>query len=254
MSVGGRLVETRQRAKSIEVPAHAIPGNGARRTNRISDVISGNGKEPPGKVEQVKVTRPNMRTVQIRIVGTAPYLQCAFSQKAMQKIKAKQEAGDIETVGKRPRRPRRDFDADYKGAMHKLPGGECGIPASAFRSAAISACRLVGFKMTIAKLSIFVPPDGFDVVDATPLIKIVGKPERHEMMGRNADGSPDIRVRAIFMKWSATIPVRFDADQFQLVDVINLFMRIGEQVGIGEGRHDSKNSAGLGFGTFEVVQ
>jgi len=35
-------------------------------------------------------------------------------------------------------------------------------------------------------------------------------------------------------------------------DVVNLIARVGMQVGIGEGRPDSKASAGLGFGLFEI--
>jgi hypothetical protein len=35
-------------------------------------------------------------------------------------------------------------------------------------------------------------------------------------------------------------------------DIVNLLARMGEQVGIGEGRADSRNSAGLGFGAFKV--
>ena len=36
-------------------------------------------------------------------------------------------------------------------------------------------------------------------------------------------------------------------------DVVNLIARVGIQVGIGEGRPDSKMSAGLGYGLFELV-
>lgn len=245
MSVGGRLVERSQRARNIPVPVGAVAGNGA--------AVAVEESTPP-KVVKLTITPPNMRTVQVRIVGTAPYLQCAFPEKAKQKIMDKQSKGDAATVGKRAQRPPRDYDSDYRGSMHRFPDGSCGIPANAFRAAAISACRLVGFKMTLAKLAIFVEADGFDAVDSTPLVKIEGKPERHEMMGRNADGTPDVRVRAIYKTWSASVRVTFDADQFQLVDVVNLFMRIGAQVGIGEGRPDSKNSAGMGFGLFSVQE
>jgi ribosomal protein S17 len=41
-------------------------------------------------------------------------------------------------------------------------------------------------------------------------------------------------------------------DQFKVQDVANLLSRVGEQVGICEGRPDSKNSAGMGWGTFQV--
>jgi hypothetical protein len=51
---------------------------------------------------------------------------------------------------------------------------------------------------------------------------------------------------------AAVLNIRYDADQFSATDVMNLIARVGMQVGIGEGRPDSKQSAGMGFGTFEV--
>jgi hypothetical protein len=39
---------------------------------------------------------------------------------------------------------------------------------------------------------------------------------------------------------------------FSLDDISNLLMRVGLQVGLGEGRPDSKKSAGMGWGTFEI--
>jgi hypothetical protein len=57
----------------------------------------------------------------------------------------------------------------------------------------------------------------------------------------------------MWREWSATLRIQFDADQFQTSDVANLLARAGLQVGIGEGRPDSKKSAGMGFGQFEVV-
>jgi hypothetical protein len=52
--------------------------------------------------------------------------------------------------------------------------------------------------------------------------------------------------------WSADITLRWDADQLTLVDVANLLDRAGLQVGIGEGRADSKKSTGMGWGSFKV--
>ena len=202
------------------------------------------------KREVVTITAPKMRTIPIRIVGTAPYLQCRFPQKAMLQMMGKQAAGDQN--GKRAKRTARDFDADYQGSMHRISDKVYGIPAAAFRAACISACRLVGFKMTIAKLSVFIESDGYDMLDKTPLVIINGTPEKHTMIGRNDNGGADIRVRAIYPEWSATVRVTFDEDQFKLVDVVNLFTRVGAQIGIGEGRPDSKNSAGMGMGTFRI--
>lgn len=202
--------------------------------------------------ESVTVIKaPDLRTAIFNISGTAPYVQARFSEKAMHGMMSKMTAGPS-AKGKKVREAR-DFDADYKNAMHKSVEGWYGIPAGAFRQAMISACRLVGFKMTLAKLSVFVTADGFDAVDGVPLVKLEGTPERIDMAVRNATGVADIRIRPMWRKWSAVVAVKYDADQFTKEDVANLMNRVGQQVGIGEGRPDSRDSAGLGWGTFELV-
>jgi hypothetical protein len=205
-----------------------------------------------GRAETTVVIRPpNFQQAEFRIRGTAPYMQHRFSQKAREMIRAKQAAGQQA----RSRRPReaRDFDADYEAARYRMVDGRNGIPSPSFRNAMISACRTVGFKMTLAKLSIFTVADGLDAVDGTPLVAIEGEPERDERMARNETGVIDIRVRPLWREWAATVRFRWDADQFSAADVANLLARAGGQVGIGEGRPDSPNSAGIEFGTFEIV-
>jgi len=203
------------------------------------------------KREQIQIPPANMRTTTFVLVGTAPYVQNRFSKKAQ--IMAGQEAGS--TKGSKKPRAKRDFEKDYEEAKHVSREGWCGIPAPAFRNAAISACRLVGYKMTLAKLSLFIVPDGFDKEDDMPLVKITkGKPHRHDAHARNANGSIDIRARPMWREWEATLQVQYDADQFTLTDIANLINRVGLQVGIGEGRHDSKESAGLGWGTFTILE
>jgi hypothetical protein len=39
-----------------------------------------------------------------------------------------------------------------------------------------------------------------------------------------------------------------------MTDMFNLISRVGEQVGIGAGRPDSKMSAGQGWGTFRLIK
>lgn len=200
--------------------------------------------------EQVTIKAPDIRTVVFSIKGTAPYVQCRFSEKAKQAMMTKMALG---SQAKNSRaRVARDFDQDYKAAMHVSTEGWIGIPAGAFRNGMISACRLVGFKMTLAKLSVFVKADGFDKDDGLPLVRLEGTPKRIDSATRNANNSTDIRVRAIWREWSAKVAVTYDADQFSQTDVANLMHRVGAQVGIGEGRPDSRDSAGLGWGTFEL--
>ena len=118
------------------------------------------------------------------------------------------------------------------------------MPCSAFRNALISACRTAGFVMTRAKLALFVEADGYDE-DGTPLVYFTkGEPHKHIGYARNQTGVADIRSRPMWNPgWEATVRVRFDGDMFTPTDVANLMVRVGQQVGIGEGRPDSKQSA-----------
>lgn len=202
------------------------------------------------KVETITVSPPNIQAIQVRLIGNAPYMQARFSQKAMSAMMAKMD-GSVKK-GTRTREAR-DFDADMQNAMHISTDGWVGVPASSIRAALISACRLVDFKMTIGKLSLFVQADGLDKVDGQPLIKLFGTPERNDMAVRLATGVFDIRVRPMWRAWYVEPTISFDGDQFSTEDVLNLLRRVGLQVGLGEGRPDSRKSTGLGFGTFDVA-
>lgn len=197
----------------------------------------------------VTIKPANIQTAVFNIKGTAPLVQARFSKKGELMMKM---AEGSSAKNKRERKAR-DYEQEMKDAMHISTEGWQGLPAPAFRSAMISACRLVGFKMTLAKLSVFVEHDGIDVMDGQPLIKFVGEPTLNTMHTRNATGVVDVRARPMWKEWSASVRIKYDADQFTVTDVTNLMQRVGMQVGIGEGRPDSRSSAGLGWGTFELV-
>lgn len=204
------------------------------------------------KTTVLAVPAPRFRTLAIHIEGTAPYMQARFSHKAIQAMREKMESGS--TARSKKTREARDFDDDFKQAQHFSEEGWNGIPAAAFRNACIDACRMVGFRMTHAKMSIFIEADGYDYIDGQPLVEIASDtpPQKTEMTVRNATGVVDIRVRPMWRKWAAVLRVRFDMDQFTEEDVVNLLARAGQQVGVGEGRPFSKSSNGLGYGLFVV--
>jgi len=205
------------------------------------------------KGTELTIQPPNFQIAEFHIHGTAAYVQNKFSAKAKAKMKEAQQAGQAGRKGK-AKEPK-DFQAAYKAAMHVSTAGWYGIPAPAFRNALISACRMTGYAMTRAKLSVFAVADGTDADDATPLVKITkGKPEYTEGHVRNESGVCDIRPRPMWKAgWEAKVRIRFDADQFTLQDVGNLMVRAGIQVGVGEGRPDSKKSNGVDWGTYEVL-
>jgi hypothetical protein len=200
-------------------------------------------------VESVTVTAPNFQTAEFKIKGVAPYVQLRFSQKVKYQLLEKMATEGKASKGKRNVR---DYEEEFLQSMYEGPKKERGIPAAAFRKAMVSACKTVGFKMTLAKLSIFIEADFFDEHDGTPLVKISGKPELAQHAVRNATGVVDIRTRAMWKTWDASLKIRWDADQFNQNDIANLLMRVGMQVGIGEGRPDSKQSTGMGWGLFNL--
>jgi len=204
--------------------------------------------------EVISISPPRFRILSLRIEGTTPYMQLRFSEKSQNAMMDKMKEGGA--AKSKNKRAARDFDMDFQQAQHRAAeGGWNGIPASAFRNACIDACRMAGFVMTRAKMSLFIEADGLDVVDATPLVKIIGaKPEMSVLPVRNATGVVDIRARAMWKTWKAVVRVKFDEDILKASDVVNLLDRAGQQVGIGEGRPFSKNSNGIGYGTFRVTR
>lgn len=202
--------------------------------------------------DRVVISPPNFKRVSFTIEGVEPLVQNKFSKKAQEQIEATQRAGS--TARKGNKREAKDFEGNYKQAQHISADGWSGIPASSFRAGMVSACRTVNFKMTLAKLSIFVIADGVEE-DGTPLVKITkGEPKMVIHPVRNDSGVIDLRARAMFDPgWRAKVMVEFDGDQFTPTDVANLIARMGLQVGLGEGRPDSKDSVGMGWGRFIIV-
>lgn len=216
---------------------------------KIDVVENGTVQEPV--VERIVITPPRFRVDTFLLIGTSPYVQNRFSAKAMRAMMEKMAAGS--TARTKRIREARNFNEDFEEAIHFSSEGWVGIPAAAFRNAAIAACRMTGYKMTHAKMSIFVLADGFDRVDGTPLVKLIaGAPEMTTMPVRNQTGVVDIRVRPMWRKWMVRLQVQYDMDQFTQSDVGNLLLRAGIQVGIGEGRPSSRESNGLGYGLWTL--
>ena len=176
-----------------------------------------------------------------------------FSAKLKEQMRLKMETG--KAASSRRDRPAKDSNVTFNEARYRSKEGWDGFHAAALRNGMISACRLIGYKMTLAKMSIFVEQDGVDALEPQiPLIRIYGQAVRQDDMARVETGQPYVTIRPAYHNWHAFARIRWDADQFTLADVTNLLSRVGMQVGIGEGRPDSKNSAGMGWGTFTIAK
>jgi hypothetical protein len=201
--------------------------------------------------KSVTISAPKIKTAVFEITGVAPLVIHRFSAKTKNEMKLKMETG--KAASSKRNREAKNTDDLYNEARYISQEGWDGLHAGAIRAALISACRLVGFKMTLAKLSVFVVQDGWDAQEPQiPLIRIYGEPVKQEDMARVETGQPYVTVRAAYRDWKAKVKIRFDADQFTIDDIYNLLYRVGMQVGVGEGRPDSKKSVGMGWGLFEV--
>jgi len=200
----------------------------------------------------VTIAPPDFQTACFNIKGTAPLVIHKFSAKSRRQMLEKHMAGAQAKKGKaREAKVPEDL---FNEARHISTAGWDGIPAASFRKAMIGACRLVDFKMTLARIGFFIEADGFDNDEGTPLIKILGgAPKNLEMIVRNETGVPDVRFRPQWLEWGAKLRVRFDAGLFSLSDITNLVARAGGQCGIAEGR-PSSGSGGMGWGLFEIVK
>ncbi len=216
--------------------------------NRIETVL--NGTSIP--VKEVTIKAPNFQTALFHIKGTAPLVIKRFNGKG-DFIKTYSE-GKKKGASKKVHAAA-DLNEVAKACRYVSKEGWDGFHASSIRCAMIRVCSLVDFKMTLAKMSVFVKADGVDKTEPQiPLVRIYGDWIRQDDMGRLPNGSSCLITRAAYHDWSAKLNIRWDADQFSLSDVTNLLMRVGIQCGIGEGRPFSKESAGMGWGTFEIVK
>jgi hypothetical protein len=205
------------------------------------------------KNANLHIPAPRLNIATFHIRGTSPLVIHRFSVKVKEQMAQKMSEG--KSASSKKNREPKNSDDTFNESRYISKDGWDGFHAASVRNAMISACRLVNFKMTLAKMSIFVIQDGWDKFEPQiPLIRILGKPVKQADMARVETGAPYVTYRAAYSPWEAKIRIRFDEDQFSITDVSHLLTRVGLQVGIGEGRHDSKNSSGMGWGTFELDQ
>ena len=203
------------------------------------------------KTASVSLTAPNLKTVRFEIVGTAPLVIHRFSAKVKKEMEGKIVEG---STNKKTKHAPRSIEDICDEARYVSPEGWDGFNAASIRCAMISACRLVNFKMTMAKMSIFCIADGRDAMEPEyALVRIHGKHRVLSMPAVVANGNKYVTIRPIYDTWKADVTIRYDADQFKLDDVANLLSRAGAQVGIGEGRNSSPDSAGMGWGSFKIT-
>ncbi|QCG93967.1 hypothetical protein E6C67_08445 [Azospirillum sp. TSA2s] len=194
----------------------------------------------------IELPRLNVQMLQITLVGDAPLICHAWSEKAKEMMLNKQMGKA--NAGKEKKVPERDFmeslywltDKPTENSFEVPAGSRFGFPAVGFKAAAVSACRFVdGIKMTEVRGAFHIIGD---------MIEIKGTPTPREDMVRVGMGTADIRYRGEFREWTADMTVRYNANALSAEQIVNLFNVAGFGVGVGEWRPERDGS----FGMFHV--
>lgn len=198
----------------------------------------------------VEIKPLNIQVVEIPLIGETELITHRWSDKA-KKMMLDKQMGKASPRG-RGTRETKDPEADYLSSMYQFDDGRYGFPSVGFKAAIVGACRLFdGLPMTVAKVAIRV--EGETNKYSEQLTHIIAEPHIREDMVRLESGVADIRYRAGFWPWSATIRVKFNAGVISLEQLYNLVDAAGFG-GIGEWRPSAPKSATGSYGCFAIVK
>jgi hypothetical protein len=186
----------------------------------------------------IQLQRVERSTMLLRVVGLTPLIVHRFDEKAKQMMLDAQQ-------GKKKTKTSKDPQADYERSLYRLPDGQYGFPATGFKAATVDAARYFqGVRMTELRQALLFHGEGPD-----QLVAIEGTPVMREDTVRVGMGTADLRYRAMFEKWSATLKITYVPSLLSEESVITL-VDAGGTGGIGEWR-PSKAKTGS-YGTYEV--
>lgn len=209
----------------------------------------------------VEIHPLNRKELKVNIVGDTPIFIHRLPAKLKLEFEARNEGKAM------PKKKIRNRQQEFCESLYwldkdgneivcgKNPGKHkyWGFPASGFKKAAISACRAFkSIKMTEIR-------GAFHVNGRYVMIK--GSPRIQQEQGCDGiwvreggkgpgTGTPNIRYRAEYPEWSATLNITYNANMISAEQIYNLFNTAGFAVGVGEDRPDKSGGTG---GMFHVV-
>lgn len=204
-------------------------GNGADTANSDADL------------DVIRVGRLNRVHYRIPIIGTAPLIAHAWSQKA------KDTMLDAMQGKKSPKEPK-DPIAEFNGARYTFDDERDGFPATAFKAAIVHGARMFrGVTQVALKQTVIVIGEGPDQLVPLEYEQMVMR-EDSVRVGR---GGTDLRYRPQYWPWKAVLNIRVVEGQIDRESLVSLVDAAGIG-GVGEWRPTSPMSATGSYGTFEV--
>ena len=179
---------------------------------------------------------------EIEVVGVTPLIVHRFSEKAKTAIVDK-------NMGKTAKvREAKDPVQEYHDSRYILDDERDGFPAVGFKAAIVGSARLFpSVTMTSLKQIVSVRGEG-----STQLVPIDGERDMREDYVRFGQGSTDVRFRAQYWPWRATLHVETIEGQLTRETVVAL-VDAGGHGGVGEWRPSAPKSHTGDYGRFEVA-
>ena len=206
------------------------------------------------KEQQTTIILPEIKKaeIQVAVLGETPLIVHAWSEKSKREMLQKQL--------KEPKGAKQAKDPvqDFEQSLYRLQDGGYGFPSVAFKAAAVTACTSVdGITKVAARQAFHIIGEPIHVKTAfdgrmmrNNLVRIFGsEPEMREDMVRIGMGTADIRYRAQFWPWYATLTVRYNQNVLSESEILNLLNTAGFGVGVGEWRSERDGE----YGAFRVA-
>lgn len=222
----------------------------------------GNGElitTTPPRTQIIDAVALDIQGLQLTIRGTSTLVVHAWSEKAQTQMLGKQKGEASKGKSKK------DPVADFKSCFYRLPDGSgFGLPATALKSAAVTAANDVELQKTAMRRAFHVEGD-LVKIDAPPISEPLtpedieyadqityehqqGASMRKDMV-RLSLGVADIRFRPQFPVWEITFQLKFNTRVISASQLVNLFGAAGFGVGLCEHRPEKNGS----WGRFEVA-
>lgn len=215
-------------------------------TGATERMISMAKSSDSGVVELQRLVRESR---EIWVLGTAPLIMHKWSEKALRQMPGNPDASADERMKKKGlRHP----EEEALASVYTLPDGSIGFPATGFKAAIVSACRLFDKpSMTEAKQLVYVEGE---VSGSDQLVRIFydGEPQLRTDAPRLANGGTDLRYRYQFFPWWARLIVHFIPTSISVASIAALVDAAGIG-GVGEWRPSSPKSFTGTFGTFRIM-
>jgi hypothetical protein len=188
----------------------------------------------------VKLIALDIQGLEVPIVGTAPLIMHRFAEKARKQIEDKQQKkASAPKEARDPAQDVRDSCHVIKGTAME-PGCVYGIPAVAFKGAAVSACTHVDMTKVFARGAFFVDSEpGTDLVP----IEFDHVVERCDFVTVGM-GTRDLRYRPEFHGWRAVLKIRYNASSISPDQIVNLINLAGFSCGVGDWRPERDGQHG----------